>query len=277
MTTPFRRRGAAISACVASAALALSGCLEPIRVSGIEDARTSKSQMDSWPLARLLPAERFDALEVRAFVYRPRELPLNEFFRKLERGDFAQAVKSLQLPRPPAEVDSKALRLLIGKGFIPVLVDVVNTGREPADLGRLHFDLVIGGDRLGPIPSRDVPAQIARLNPKALAADAYNAAALIIDVAEIVAVIAAIVFLSGGHGGSARSGGFSTPDFSDAGAGEFVNSTVKTVYVDPADLLWSPRVLPPNGDARGLLFFRSGASDVGTPRLATTFDPARVP
>jgi len=273
------------AAALLSVALVLSGCLRPMQLNQREDARTTRSEMDSWPLDRLLTPEKIDALEVRSFVYEPAKFPLSDFFRRLERGDFSDALKSLKLSRTPSAIDSKALRLLIQEGFVPVLVDVANAGDVPFDASRLRFRLEIGAETLLPISNQNVPLELRRLDPKAPEAMAYNTGVLIVDAAELallVAAVAALVVVAARGGGSisvpGSSAGARTPaDQGCAGTDglrdrcqpAFKVSATKTVDVDASALLWSPRVLAPDEEARGLLFFRRAPGMKGEVRLRT--------
>ncbi|MBI5200329.1 MAG: hypothetical protein HY925_01980 [Elusimicrobia bacterium] len=202
-------------------------------------------------------------LAVRSFVYKPRLLPLEGFFKRFARGDFKEAFLRANLRYSPTNADDKALRALLNHGIAPALVEVSNKGAQPLDLSAVRLTLTDSRTTLEPIPNAELPKVFSDFNPKAAAANVYNTGAAVVGCAAALTVLAVGVIAGGDLFGGAGTVG-SLPELFD---GEVYNELKKTTEVDYDGLLWKPRTLAPGETARGLVFFRAGSADWTALRL----------
>ena len=199
-------------------------------------------------LERQFSDQRAGALRIRSLVFKPRELPLADFLKKLEHGDYRTALTAAHLRSAPSNIDDAAVETLVREGFIPVLIDVANDGAAPADLRRLSLPLDDDGRTLEPVPNDSLPRLFEAINPKALAANVYNTGAVVVGSMAVVVTVAGTLW-------------------AQCQDGEHYNAARKTTFMEYAGLLWSGPTVPPGGSARGMLFFRKKAPDWEALRL----------
>jgi len=211
--------------------------------------------------------QRVGTLQVRAFVYKPGEIPLGDFLKKLAHGDYRTALKAAHLRYAPSNINDDAVRTMVREGFVPVLVEVENAGTGPADLKRLALTLDDDGRTLEPLPNDALPRVFEAINPKALAANVYNTGAVVVGSVAVAVTFAATVWAHLNDGRGAFEMPYALGNMLDAFDGDLYNAASKTTIVDYAGLLWSAPTLAPGAKARGLLFFRAPAPDWAALRL----------
>lgn len=242
-----------------------------ITVGDQENRMVDAQRMKETRLRQIFSVEQIGVLQVRSLVYKPDRLPLGKFLKKLSRGKYEDAFKSARLRYAPSNTDDEALKTLIREGFIPIFVDVVNTGPEPADLARLRWALDDAGrELLAPIPNQDLPSEFEKLNPKAIAANVYNTGAVVVGYAALMTALAvAMVTPCRGMEIPCKESPMweMTNNFVESLDTRVYNPVRKAIVVDYSSLLWSPRILAPGASATGLLFFRVKNSDWGGLRL----------
>lgn len=216
----------------------------------------------NWEKAPVAPGERPTSGALRigevvadSFVYRASEWPLGVFFRRLSRGEFDKALKSIRLRYEPSSYDGKAMKALLKAGFVPVLVRVRNGGAAPADLGALRWTLQSADGPLDPIPPSELPKALDLVHWPAVAANAYNTTVVVVGYTAVLASFAACVY---GGCGSFPTGTLSLPE-----ADRVWNPLKKTWNFDYKDLLLSEGTLAPGESRQGLLFFRLKGKDWG--------------
>ncbi|MBI4347779.1 MAG: hypothetical protein HY553_13060 [Elusimicrobia bacterium] len=253
----------------AALAMLLAGC---ISVKDQERHRVGPAAVPAENREDQLQRTSVGGVELRSFVYKPRLLPLEDFFKRIARGDLKEAIRRADLRYSPSNADDKALKTLLKHGIAPAYIDVANTGGAPVDLSRLRLALADSGSRFEPIPNDQLPKVFEEFNPKAAAANVYNTGAAIVGCAAALAVLAAGVVAGGDpFGGFGVLGVLGElPGFLDD---EVYNELKKTTHVEYDGLLWKPGVLAPGERARGLVFFRAGSADWTSARLAADLTP----
>lgn len=204
---------------------------------------------------------RVGTLHVRSFVYKPGEVPLGDFLKKLAHGDYRTALKAAHLRYAPSNINDDAVRTMVREGFIPVLVEVENAGTGPADLKRLALTLDDDGRTLEPLPNDSLPRVFEAINPKALAANVYNTGAVVAGSVAVAVTFAVTVWAHLQDNRGAFEMPYALGKMLDAFDGDLYNAASKTTVVDYAGLLWSGPAVAPGAKARGLLFFRAQAPD----------------
>jgi hypothetical protein len=220
-------------------------------------------------LERQFSDQRAGALRIRSLVFKPRELPLADFLKKLEHGDYRTALTAAHLRSAPSNIDDAAVETLVREGFIPVLIDVANDGAAPADLRRLSLTLDDDGRTLEPVPNDSLPRLFEAINPKALAANVYNTGAVVVGSMAVVVTVAGTLWAQcqdGEHRDFLHLP-YILDDMLKAFDGDVYNAARKTTFMEYAGLLWSGPTVPPGGSARGMLFFRKKAPDWEALRL----------
>ncbi len=225
-----------------------------------ENRLVDAQRLNEARLQNIFSIEHIGMLQVRSLVYKPDRLPLGEFLKKLSQGKYDEALKSAHLRYAPSNADDQALKTLMREGFIPVLVDVVNTGTEPVDLAHLLLALDDEGrELLAPIPNQDLPREFEKLNPKAIAANIYNTGAVVVGYAALITALAvASVAPCRGMEMPCRESPMLelTDKFAESLGARIYNPVRKTIIMDYGSLLWSPQTLMHGASASGLLFFR---------------------
>jgi hypothetical protein len=246
------------------AAAALGACLS------VRDSETRA--IDSGALARRSLERQFGevsvgTLRVRSLVFKPRELPLADFLKKLAHGDYRTALKAAHLRYAPTNIDDAAISTLVSEGFIPVLVEVSNSGAAPADLKQLSLTLDDDGRTLEPLPNDSLPRVFEELNPKALAANVYNTGAVVVGAAAVVVTVAGTLWAEIQDNRNDLQFPYVLDDMFKAFDGDVYNAANKTTSLDYGSLLWSGPTVAPGASARGILFFRKKAPDWEALRL----------
>jgi hypothetical protein len=245
----------------------LSGC---IRTDPPPPHVVSWESGDSAALAPMFRSSDVGPLHVQSVVYKPSILPLSGFIAKLSRGEIKPALASIHLKYNPSNTNDEALRLLIRRGYAPVFVMVTNNGDKPVDLNELALTLRDSSLKLLPIPNAALPQELETLDPKGLAANTYNVAAVVVVCAILIAAI-----IASAHGGG------SPPDFSGAGGGprapynhapQLLNPVWVTSPVDYHGLLFPGGVVQAGGTAYGLLFYRVAGADWAGLKLIASYD-----
>jgi hypothetical protein len=235
--------------------------------------------LDASALARQRLASQFaednvGALRVRSLVFKPRELPLADFLKKLAHGDYRTALKAAHLRYAPTNIDDELLSTLVREGFIPVLVEVTNAGSAPADLARLSLTLDDDGRRLDPVHNDSLPQMFQALNPKALAANVYNTGAVVVGSVAVVVTVAGTLWAEANDGRNVLQFPYILDDMLKSFDGDVYNAASKTTTLEYSGLLWSGPTVAPGASARGILFFRKKAPDWEALRLKASLPPS---
>jgi hypothetical protein len=195
-------------------------------------------------------------LKTASVVYLPSKLPLEDFFTRLSYGEFSQAFKKFDLNYRGSNTNDGALRELIRNGFIPVYVQVENRGAKPLLISENNFVLTDGVARVHAINAADVPMEITKFSPEALAANTFNVGVVVVGMA---ALVVALVAIAGSCNGACNFNGFgNTPDFQSSpasGDSMVLNGLTKTTVIDYNAYLLSQKPLEPGHKTEGLLLF----------------------
>ncbi len=196
--------------------------------------------------------------EIKSLIYLPSKLPLSDFFSRLANGEFANAFKRIDLNYKGSNSKNEALQKILDDGIVPVYVEIKNTSQKSKFIYEKSFALANGKDQILAIDEREVPKEIRRLNPKAVAADAFNFGVVVIGMA---AILVALVAVSAGCPGCnlwdlGRVGSGGSSPSSSTGNNEIFNPVTKTTKIDYKSYLLSARKIEPGKSEKGLLFFR---------------------
>jgi hypothetical protein len=203
------------------------------------------------PSDKGLTTLRIDGTKVDYLVYHPSQLPLNDFFSRLKRGDYKEAFKKIDLRYRPKNYSDEVMTELLDEGFVPVYVKVKNEGAAPVSFDEKSFTLKYNGSEKKAFYSEYLPKEFEHFNPKAVAANVYNGTLVIVGFAAVLAVVIM------GHGNMPSiPGGSSSGSGGGGGSGEDIyNNVSKKVRVDYKNYLISKTELKPGEEAKGLLFF----------------------
>lgn len=266
-------------ALVLSAAL-LNSCLW---INPERKAQVSPTDVDLNSHPSMVQRTMAGAVRVDSVVYKPKVLPLSTFLKRLANGDIKGARRVAPFKYKRSNVDDRALRALVKKGFIPVYVQATNLAEKPVDLQGLRLALDDSSLTLAPIPNDELPEELKSLNGKGLAADTYNAAVVVGSAIVVLAAAAILDKLQGKitkketHENRERA----KNEIADSVGGHLIgepaehddvdmtfdpgnpifNPLIKTTTIDYNGLLFSPRALAPGESAKGLLFFKARGVD----------------
>ncbi|MBI3551562.1 MAG: hypothetical protein HY077_03525 [Elusimicrobia bacterium] len=132
-------------------------------------------------------------LNIDAVVYKPTLPPLSGVMKKLSRRQYKKALREAHLRYEPSNIDDAALKALVKHGYIPVLVDILNTGDESVDLHRLKLSLRDGTKTREPIPSEKLPKSLTTPRPQAAITNIYNASLVTVGYATMLVYALAVV------------------------------------------------------------------------------------
>lgn len=251
--------------------------------------KISPDAVDTDRLKPMVQTTLAGPLRVDAVVYKPKFLPLRTFLKRLSTGRFKSASRMAPFRYTRSNVDDRALKALIKKGFIPVFVDVRNTGQQTVDTHGLRLRLKDTAVELAPIPNEELPADFQSLNPKALAANTYNAAVVLTSSLIVLSAAASLDILERkiDHNSDSRhlgdtidlltdsvsrplAGGAAAPPGRDVTFGvdnKVLNPITSTTWLDYNGLLFHPAALAPGEHAKGLVFFKAKGVDWSALRL----------
>lgn len=247
-----------------------SGC---ISVRERETRRIEAAALERRKLEGSIQRSSAAGLEVTSVVYKPALIPLEDFFKRMARGEFKRAFSSARLRYSPSNADDRALKTLIAHGIAPAYVEARNAGDSTVDLAGLELRLADSVTSLEPIPGQDLPRELEEFNPKAAAANVYNTGAAVVGCAAFLAVLVGSVY-AGANALNGLGALADLPDLASGLDGEVYNALYKTADIDYDGLLWKPRRLAPGERARGLVFFRAGRADWTELTLSAKLPPA---
>lgn len=195
-----------------------------------------------------LSKTRFNDAEINYLIYRTSQLPLEEFFSHLKRGDYKKAFKNIDLSYHPENFEDEALAELIEAGFVPVYVKVENQGSSAIEIDEKSFSLNYREGSVKAFYSSELPNEFRHFSPKAVAANTYNTAVVVVGFAAILAVFVVLA-------------PYGNPDLSGMGvpsnsSRSLYNSVHKKVKVDYKTYLIKKIRLEPGQVTKGLLFFK---------------------
>jgi hypothetical protein len=213
-------------------------------------------------------------LLIRSVVYIPSKLPLNDFFSRLRHGEFNEAFRKLDIRYHSSNTGNEATKQLIAAGFIPVYVEIKNTGSTPVSVNERSFVLDNGKLKVSALLSGDVPREFhsggVAAGPKAKASVGDIAAAVVGMAALLAAFVIVMVPLAAlcqghcdfsGWQSSPKATGSGSPAHADSQedstAKDFARRT-KIVY--NSQLLADTRINP-GESAQGLLLFHMDRQD----------------
>jgi hypothetical protein len=270
--------------CLVILAAFLNSCLSI----DTESQKSVSAETIERPMVQTTSAGPF---RVDSVIYKPKFLPLTVFLKRLAHGDFKSARRMAPFKYSPSNVDDAVLKTLIKKGYVPVLVAVVNTSSQTVDSAGLRLSLTDTFLNLDPIPEEQLPQEFKSLNPTALAANSYNTAVVV--VSSLIVLVAAagldtleaslekkanvdpnaeetllrhsLEFLEDAIASNASGEPHSAGNF-DVDNPVF-NPIRKMTTIDYNGLLFHPTALDPGESARGILFFKSKDVDWSGLRL----------
>lgn len=193
----------------------------------------------------------FGNLKIASTVYLPTKLPLKDFFTRMKNGEFTQAFKKIDLNYKQSNINDEVLADILEAGFIPVYVQIENTGSEAVSLNEKNFILDNGPSQIKAYYAEALPKEFKKFNPKALAANVVNTGIVVIG---FTALIVAMLVAESRSSGALSFPKYSGPDLDDNQKQVF-NSTTKTTQVDYKDYLITSSELKPGEIKKGLLFF----------------------
>jgi hypothetical protein len=184
-------------------------------------------------------------------VYTPAKLPLSHFFSRFLRGEFADALKKIDLNYKAANSDNEAIQTLLDHGFVPVYVRMRN--QSSTGVGGIFSTLSLTSPEHGefaPVPPDDLPSQLKELNLNAVAANIHNTVV-------VVAAVVGIVVLAAKSGSVGNIfGGWHDEVNEPSKFDSIYNSTTRKVSISYRDYLLADRVIESQETVQGLVFFR---------------------
>lgn len=189
------------------------------------------------------------------FIFlKPSELPFELFFKKLAKGQLRKSLQSINLTYEPANYSNSAIQMLNEEGFIPVYIELTNTGLKPIYFDEKSFILINSStkEQLSAFYAEALPKELERFNTKALAANIYNTGVVVLGYASIFGILY-VGLVNDVHMASAD--GALVNGISNVTDRAVYNPLNKSIEINYKNLLVSQSVLKPNETARGLLFY----------------------
>ncbi len=193
---------------------------------------------------------------MESLIYRPAELPLEAFFRRLAKGDFEKALRSIRLRYEPSSHDGKAMKAIISAGFVPVLVRARNAGPTAAGVEPAALTLKSPEGDLSAIPEGDLPRELESVHWPSVAANMYNTTVVVVGYAAVLAAVAVTAYYSG----AALPAELASLHPAEV---RVWNPVKKVLDLDYRDFLYRGGPLQPGETRQGLLFFRLRGKDRG--------------
>lgn len=184
---------------------------------------------------------------VSGLVYQPSVWPLEKFFKKLQNGDFGEALKNFSLKYDGGNLnENPVLQQTIDEGFVPVFVRVVNNSSSSMTISEKNFVLSNQDKVVAAFSNVYLPREFKKFSPQAAAANVVNLTVVVVGFSVVV-------------GGLFMLRHNPAPPYADSGvrrdSRDIFNPTEKTVNVDYKDFLFYQTTLKPGQEAEGLLFF----------------------
>ncbi len=226
-------------------------CLQPACVHVAQENETH--ELHAQPKSQLVPLNA-QGVELNYAIYRTSQLPLGDFFTRLKQGEYKKAFRQADFHYRSANFNDKALNKLIESGFIPVYVKLKNTGTTPLTLDEKSFALTNEKEPKAAFYSDQLPQVFSEINPTAVAANVYNTGVVVVGFAAVMAIL--VVAKSTSFPTNTGSG------LSTGGNDPVYNDVHKYMRVNYKDYLIKKTTLQPGEEAKGLLFFYLGETDL---------------
>lgn len=219
-----------------------TGCIhlrtgESIKVELTEENGISKQSTESY--------------ELRSMVYSEDKYPLEDFLKKLGRGDFENSLKNINLNYKPANTDNIIFKKLISNGYTPAYFSYQNKTNTDIKINYKQFALTDGQNSVAPLSPIVIPKKIEKFNTKALAANTYN---VTITVTGVVLLVLMLAYLQvpnlNLHGVD-----YTQDDY------KVLNPLDYTTRIDYQNFLLFERTIKPNESISGLIFFEKRKTD----------------
>jgi hypothetical protein len=195
-------------------------------------------------------SQKLENLNINTLIYHPTLYPLESSVRRLLSGELRESLERIDFSYQKANFDSDALTELIAEGLIPVYVKIENTQSTPFDLKRLALTLHSGKSAAPALNEKDLPRALKRVNYKAVGANIYNTAAVVVGTTAAFVAVAVI---------AAQSASPCCPDlnypFKEFKNQKIYNPIIKKTTLTYESYLFQPTVLKEKESAQGLLFF----------------------
>lgn len=218
-----------------------SGC---VHTSSIE-----KREIEQ-PTYSTLDTQQYDKIQVRSVVYLPSKFPLEDFFRRMTKGEFTEAFKKIDLDYKASNTSDRALQEIIDAGFVPAYVEVKNQGPNAINIDEKDFILTNGKEEIPAFRSEFLPNEFAKFNPEAAAANVVNMGVVVVGFAAVT-----VAFFLLAQSSSSGSGPAPESPFGWFQNDEIFNDTTKITKVNYRSYLISPSQIETGQTRSGLLFF----------------------
>lgn len=201
-----------------------------------------------------LVSKSYGDTEISHMIYKPSKWPLESFFTRLEKGEFAKAFHDIDFDYRSSNVDNKALEELINHGLIPVLVKIKNNSLQTLTLDEKQFHLKSKTKSYASLSPRDLPREFSSFNTEAAAANIANVTGIVIAV---VGVLVAVTVLSHDHGDHGQSLVY----MGDSSDSTVINDTELHTEIHYQDYLVKRSEILPGQSFEGLVFFKVDSRD----------------
>lgn len=211
--------------------------------------------------------------EMQYLVYSPSKLPLSDFLFHLKNGDYNKALKKVNLNFKSSNFSNEALTELTEAGFVAVYVQVKNTDSKAIAFDEKSFSLSSLQGPTKAFYAEHLPNEFKHFSPKAVAANIFNTAVLVVSFATLLGVLVVLNAqpaleqsnLSNGSGASSKA------------SNDLYNTPEKVVHIDYNNLLIRKTKLEPGQETKGLLFFNLNHAALNSETPEITFTPTKSP
>lgn len=198
---------------------------------------------------------------IESMAYKREKYPLDDFLRRLKKGEFVEAFKAIHLNYQPSNTQNQALKELIEAGYTPVFVRFTNKTESEMNFDESYFKLIAENQRYSALSVKTLPREFSHFSFQSTVANVYNVTVVVVATLVLFAALGALRASPQGN----WDGLFS--DFSDGGrhsqqSSNILNDVTIETKIDYRNHLIKKTVLGPGETTQGLLFFRTNSADL---------------
>lgn len=181
-------------------------------------------------------------VEIQNVVYSKTKYPLSDFFEKLMEGEYNESIKKIDLDFKPTNTNNDIMHDLLDRRIIPAYVSIKNTSTQDIMISYKQFYLKNSHSSYQAFNPEYLPTEIKKTSPEAIAANIYN-----VTIGVTVTIVLLLSIASATGGSVPNAGGLL--DF------PIYNDTEKVTRIDYKNYLINEKVIKPNEQVYGLVFF----------------------